>query len=359
MFTDSPNKDILYNFLCFMQKFNFKVLLYHASKKFNLKHDFDHVTTLTFPIAKIWATYAHKKDMYSGQSVQYGNDLVIQNHGTGLKLFPLSEVLDNDYNVIFFDLDIGFTSDPIPYLWQGLAETPDFITSLEVVTCVAEANNPVSGVHYTPNSGTLMVRSTPAGKSLLDGWINKTVEGNWFNEQQAFIWPTGYGKQPSESCNKLPSGLISGTQNTFSSQPVDSIHNPIKYCFLNKYLFQTGMILFGCRNRTYYGNIIHAGIPADEVLGRKDNTTKDVFFPVNVHVNARTPKSSRTKKEVLLKDMNMWIYNSSNLGHLSAESATKKPVLQCNKLHLASSRWVTKLFKNVWHSSWFYGDKIT
>jgi hypothetical protein len=361
IFSDSAHKDVLYNFLCFMQKLNFKVLLYHASENLTLKYHFDHATTLTFPAAKIWSTYSHKKMMYKtrDQWVGYKDELVIQNHGTGLKLFLLSEVLEYDYNAIFFDLDIGFVSDPMPHLWQGLAETPDVITSLEPLTCAAQANNPEADIKvngrasYMPNSGTLMIRSTPAGKSFLTAWINATVEGNWFNEQYAFVWPPGYGMQPSESCNKLPSGLISGTENFYSSQPSGSILNPIKYCFLNKYLFQTGMILFGCRYQSYYGNISHAGLSAEMVLHQKGNGDDEVFFPVSVHVNARTPKSFKTKKDTLLKYLNLWILDSNSL------ATTNKPTLQCKSLDLASSRWVTKRFNSMWHSTWYFPDNLT
>mmetsp|Transcript_17051 Transcript_17051/g.32101 ORF Transcript_17051/g.32101 Transcript_17051/m.32101 type:complete len:359 (-) Transcript_17051:137-1213(-) len=358
-----------------MKRFGIKVLLYHATKELNLHYDLDFVTTLTFPAEMIWKTYSDKKTMYSNrdQWVQYKDELVIQNHGTGLKLFPLLEVLEHNHHVIFFDLDMGFLFDPIPYLWQGSAETPDVICSLEAIKCASQPNNPVADIQingraeYMPNSGTLMVRSSEAGKSFLREWMNATVEGNWYNEQYTFRWPKGYRMAPSESCNKLPNGLISGSLNPYSTTLRDNDSKSIRYCFLNKFLFQTGMILFGCRYQSYYGNTSQAGIP-HKVLDSKSNKMKEYYFPVNVHVNARTPKSFKTKKNTLLKDLRVWVYDPSGRSPphthtIATPTADIKPLpsssLQCKDLDLSASRWVTKRFNPPWHSTWYFPDDLT
>jgi hypothetical protein len=375
-----------------MQKYGMKVLLYHATEEINFQYSLDNlVTTLLFPIEDIWSTYAAKTLKFSNrdQWVQYQEELLIQNHGTGLKLFPLWEVLQFDHNVIFFDLDIGFLFDPLPYLWQGSALTPDVITSLEVIRCKAEPNNPTADISingrasYMPNSGTLMVRSTTAGKAFLCQWMNATVEGNWFNEQYAFTWPKGFRMAPSEGCNQLPSGLISGSKEKYVAPPLfsndedrdrDRDRSSIKYCFLNKYLFQTGMMVFGCRYQSYYGNISDAGI-MQSVVDPKDNITKPFYFPVNVHVNARTPKSFKMKKNQMLKDLSLWLYDapppppissssssSSTIAISSAEPMKMNSVdlkLKCINLDVSKTRWVTKRFVPMWHTAGFFPEDQT
>lgn len=377
-----------------MKKYGMKVLLYHATKTITFQYDFaDYVTTLLFPIEDIWSTYATKQIKYSNrdQWVQYEPELLIQNHGTGLKLFLLKEVLQHNHNAIFFDLDMGFLYDPIPFLWQGFIKTPDVITSLEVIRCKAEPNNPTAAdaatttvngrAPYMPNSGTLMIRSTIAGQAFLTEWMNATIEGNWYNEQYSFTWPKGYELQPSESCNQLPNGIISGTQTSYTSYLAASTSTTkeskksIQFCFLNKYLFQTGMILFGCRYQSYYSNLSLAGIRG-QAVDPTDSTPSptSAYFPVNAHVNGRTPKSFKAKKTTILKDLNLWLYDpspssslSSNVKLPSAEplSASSLPPskpalqLQCKPLEVSKTRWVTKRYNPVWHSIGYFPEDQT
>lgn len=359
-----------------MQKYELKVLLYHTTEHVTFSYNISHVTTLRFPIHEIWSTYSNKKMKYSNrdQWVQYQKELVIQNHGTGLKFFPLLEVIHHNHNVIFFDLDMGFLFDPIPHLWQGYADTPDVITSLEAIRCKPESNNPPGAdtlllseangrARYMPNSGTMMIRSTVAGKAFLTNWLNVTVEGNWFNEQYAFEWPNGFLLSPSESCNKLPNGLISGSRELYVPTSDKKLsHNSIRYCFLNKYLFQTGMILFGCRHQSYYGNLSDAGI-AQRLIDPINHIEKEYYFPMAVHVNARTPKSFKTKKNSLLRAMNLWILQDSlPSGKRVAEVAgvlMEKSKLKCLSVDVSTSRWVTKKFSPVWHTPGYFPEDLT
>ena len=370
MFDNPHNDDMLYNFLCYIQKYHMKILIYHTTITFSLKYNVDFVTTMLFPIEDIWSTYASKRMWYSNrdQWVTYNEGLLIQNHGTGLKLFPIQEALAHNYNVIFFDLDIGFLYDPIPYLWQGLSRTPDVITSLEAIRCKAEPNNPaaemlVNGrVSYMPNSGTIMIRSTDAGKSLLRGWLNNTVEGNWFNEQYCFRWPEGYRMIPTESCNALPNGLISGSGISYypTVSKETSGEKSIKYCFMNKYLFQTGMILFGCGYDSYYGNLTSAGIES-ALIDPKDKAKKTIYFPVGAHVNARTRRSMKTKKSKILKELGLWIYSTGNEKMMDGtmENDSRISELKCNDVNILATRWSRKNYDPLYHNVGYFPPELT
>lgn len=218
------------NFMCFMKHFKLDLIVYILHHDItNLEAEVKEISklggrALTYPDELFWKLVSTKKshinkgkmlvsvivsciDLYKtgfGCADYTDSTPTFQSFGALVMLVPALEVMLHGYNVIYFDVDMGFVQDPIPFLTAGDA---DFVTSLGKVSfnsssgCTINlyiytveirrcsdypSNNPLSTdwEKIEPNTGVMHLRATPQGISFYRAWLKRIVHFNALNDQK-------------------------------------------------------------------------------------------------------------------------------------------------------------------------------
>ena len=231
-----------------------------------------------------------------------------QSFGALVMLVPALEVMLHGYNVIYFDVDMGFVQDPIPFLTAGDA---DFVTSLgkvpiqivlrlhdkfiytvEIRRCSDyPSNNPLSidWEKIEPNTGVMHLRATPQGISFYRAWLKRIVHFNALNDQKVRVGPC-----LMTSCNllriycmyviciqmwdrKVLKATMTSNCNWNKSAVPSTRMSPdsATYCFLPETLFQNGMLAIQCAStpstREVWSLQMHRhGTTSSELVGTVD-----------------------------------------------------------------------------------------
>ena len=290
----------LMNFLCYTSQYNYDVILFilhhHISdlqKEIEILESYG-VFVMTYSDEMFWRVLATKSTRIVRRSKEHssyhGHVPSFAGYGALVMLVPALEIVEQGYNVIYFDLDIGLVVDPIPHLMKGDA---DFVMSNEVRNC-EEVWPSLVGHKYQwfnvePNTGTMLIRSTEQSRRLFWMWLTAMVDQNLVNDQRALQWKA-YDTQYTGNCN-----WDGGTQTTRRRSS-----NTTTYCVLSEILFQNGNVAFHCSTKKHYTDDWYTAM---WLVGAAVNKTRR--FPITVHANYCNLKSHE------LRLRGLWLLNDT------------------------------------------------
>jgi len=173
------------NFLCFVHHFGIDLVVYvvhHGDGDPDVEIENLRklgVRALTYPEELFWKVVSNKMQPIhvGGFYAKYnGTKISFQDFGALPMLIPPFEVLENGYNVIYFDIDIALVHDPVPFLIQGDA---DFVTSIENRACREEyygaVPTKIDWERIEPNTGIMHLRATKQGLKFYAVWLERIV----------------------------------------------------------------------------------------------------------------------------------------------------------------------------------------
>jgi len=235
-------------------------------------------------------------------------------------LIPTYEALILGYNAVFFDIDVGFVADPIPYITKGSA---DFSVSQEIRNCqqLVGRRSKTSTKYWwivEPNTGIMHVRATPASIGLFHEWLRRLIDKNIANDQYLLRFSDYQNFYPhfTDSCNGVDTVPFEHPDIPPGTSP-DKI---LSFCFLSEYLYQNGMTSLHC----YNGAKKHLGSRENYMLGMsahaiKGTTTapyvglanqtppREYYYPLVVHTNYIGDKHRS------LKERGLWLYEKHTI----------------------------------------------
>lgn len=336
---------LLQNWYCYANKHGLKPLTYIVpsyEKTFEEQvKDFSSLgitgTFLPYPNSLFWSIVAQKSTSILGgpQRVSYAGTLPTFKHfGALVMVVPLLEILELGYHTIYFDLDISFVRDPIPHMIRGDA---DFVTSLEMKTCLCpsaiEVGKHQDWLKTEPNTGVLLVRSTPKGIDFFKVWLAKIVNDNTNNDQKVLYFDQ-FGSKLTFSCN---ANLDQYSNSELSKYLLPNRTSYHQHCFLNEFLFQNGKVGFQCAKG-------QGGSLSDYVLGMNDqnftainpNTGKEdkTMAPVLIHGNYCQDKIEE------FKNLGLWIAPENADGFSNVN-------MQCKNYNLNQTVFYNTDWKNT------------
>ena len=252
-------KLLLRNFLCYLQHYGIKVLLFlldNSNSNFivearNLTSLFgDTVTIVPYPYQLFWKFVSEKKSVINREynAGDYkGANPTFKHFGALVTLVPIYEILKEGYGVIYLDIDISLLRNPLPYLTLGDA---DFITAQELRTCDFPSfiSQQVQWSSMEPNTGVLHVKASRVAINFMHRWIVEMVEQNKMNDQRVLSF--NFAKNPihTTSCKHEDHSASEGPHLQSTSLNLTSLKEKetFKYCFLNEFVFQNGKMEFFC-----------------------------------------------------------------------------------------------------------------
>lgn len=273
------------NLICFTRHYGIDVVVYILHHHLqDVEAEIQSLTTLgvrvlTYPDELFWRLLATKKSNLipaDKRRADYsGNIPTFKTHGALCMLVPTMEVLNLGFNAIFFDVDIGFVQDPVPYLIRGDA---DFVTSFEVRQC-PELYPSYSAQDYPwytveGNTGVMHVRATTQGVKMFRRWLEEIVDENLLNDQYALNWKL-FDAVYTPNCN-------------WNLSAVPSIRpraDNATFCIVPEILFQNGLVAFTCSTKPAFREdwVLEMHNRATEMDGR--------HYPVTIHANYCNGKS--------------------------------------------------------------------
>lgn len=338
-------KLMLRNFLCYLQQYNLKIILvllddnttsFTEESADLLKLYPDNVTILPYPFHLFWSLLLKKKSVinrdYNAGDYK-GSVPSFKHFGALVTMIPIYEMLREGYNVIYFDIDISFPHDPLPYLLRGDA---DFIASQELRNCDFPSFIPqhTEWAVSEPNTGVLFLRSSDRSIAFMRIWITEMIEQNKMNDQRILSFKFASHPVHTTSCNG-PSTASASSPRKLSTSAAKTI-NSFKYCFLNEFVFQNGKMEFFCAQgnegpdtvvfpSAYYLGMerfspslalpSQRGSPSSTTLHRNKSHPHSQSRPLNGSVNAYIPVAVHTNfcddKVDKLRERGLFLFNSA------------------------------------------------
>ena len=240
------------NFLCFAHKYGYDLVVYvlrnhEADYKTYLQHVAEigklGVKALPYPEELFWRlvySKAGKIKEGKGFAPWTGDKPNFDQYGALTMLVPTYEMVRlHGKDVLYFDVDQGLILDPVPHMVLG---DSDFSFSIENRFCKEKYF--ASDVHtmewdkLEPNTGVMVVRSTPQSVTTFTSWLESLVDNNMMNDQRVFTTAFINSHNMTYATNCLPKGTKGAITDSPSIRKSD---NSSTYCFLSDIVFQNGM----------------------------------------------------------------------------------------------------------------------
>lgn len=329
---DNNYNNLLYNFLCYLKFYNLKSVLFiydsnitHFNEQSNKLHTlFDsHIQIVPYPTSLFWELISHKQSAISKEyatSDYEGNIPSFKHFGAFVMLVPIYEILQLGYDVIYFDIDISFFQDPLPYIFHGFNNL-DIILSQETRSCNfpsfqqfrdrnLQTLNPYqyNWNDMEANTGIMYIRSNKKTILFYQHWLEKLIDTNKRNDQKVLIFHELYeDSQYDRSCNLYSQ---STSNSSFRQRSNDTM---LKYCYLDEFLFANGKMEFFCQqgleeydissSMTAYVLAMKQLSYNHIIYNHSTHTLRHVHLPIALHVNYCDDKEQK------LKDRGLWLFN--------------------------------------------------
>lgn len=322
------------NFVCFARHYDFDVVVYvlhhhleDVDAELNAISQMG-VRALSYPDELFWRILATKRSpiipgSHRMNRAEYRQSTFpsFQNHGALVMLVPVLEVLEYGFNAIFFDVDIGFIQDPVPFLIKGDA---DLVVAMEPRICMdiypSALQMDYDWKKVEPNTGVMHVRSTPSGRRFYRSFLTEIVDENANNDQRVFR-PHLMNGTFTPNCNWNVSSVPTLLPPYYSS-----------YCFLSEILFQNGFIAFSCgrRKKSHDSWVLAMREQGIEINGD--------FFPVAIHANYCDLKSQELGK------LGLWLHKYHTHHNFGNSTTTRDYTFECKDFSLQN---VTHFIRNT------------
>jgi len=331
-------RQYLFNMICFLKTYNLKAVIYlitESERIFDLNRQeimefYPYLFVLPYPYSKFWSLIASKQSgrIFKGPGRGGYDGLVpsFSEFGALPMLVPLLEVLENGHHAIYFDIDLAFIQDPIPYFFHG---NNDILLGLELRSCLFPSLqvNP-SWSLMEPNTGTMFLSSSPKVLHFFRDFLDRIIFGNWMNDQKQFFSSTTNMKW-SKTCDfnfDYANHLLKGEHDIKDNlSRAAAATDRIQFCFLNEFLIRNGFMDIFCQHGKRHGvkvphyNLFMAAMTAPLYWKRSNDLDRysadhvissisETQFPLPVilHVNYCGDKMK------CLKDRNLWIHRLSS-----------------------------------------------
>lgn len=383
---DNPSdkyKQFLKNLLCFEKQYGMRSIVYlvdsnstRFAQEAQLLRDFSSlVEVLPYPYEQFWLTVAQKNNsvIWGIGKGDYQGDIPTYSHfGALFKLIPVYEALLLGFNVIYFDVDIALVRDPLPYMmrtgettrttrnmandssssssyntnYTGTIDadsTPDLVLALEMRSCNYAPSLFGSGTNWhslEPNTGTMLVRSTPASIRFFSDWLQRIVTANDLNDQKTWDLSreeytdscTARRREGSRESVRKRTTKMENRQDTANSTKeveVEANGDPrrLRFCYLSEYMFQNGLMEFYCSHgkRQSSSSAYNLGMERNALLLTPSLQQEQLEPRLNFDIEPGAYIDYATRKNrlaVLLKSGNIDDKNSSSSSGSSDSSSS-------------------------------------
>ena len=355
--TQESYRQYLFNMICFLRTYNLKAVLYLITENdriFDLNRQeimqfYPYLFVLPYPYSQFWSLIASKQSgrifkgpgrgSYDGQVPSFSK------FGALPMLVPLLEVLEHGHHAIYFDIDLAFIQDPIPYFFHG---NNDILLGLELRSCLFPSLQVSPGwSHKEPNTGTMFLSSSPKVIRFFRNFLDRIIFGNWMNDQKQFFSNITNLKW-SKTCDlnfDHANHLIKWEHDHNSSGTDTSDH--IRYCFLNEFLIRNGFMDIFCQHGKRHGvkvphyDLFMAAMTAPLYWRRSNDLERysvdhvirnisDTQFPLPVilHVNYCGDKMK------CFRDRNLWLHRLSSQSQSSSSSSSSSSSTSYPRRHM-------------------------
>jgi len=255
---------LLKNQLCYCAQYGLKPLIYVLNTHDNstlqsLTNDFQKINpssqTISYPLHLFYKFLVRKRTIIEarpGLSDYLYEVPSFKHFGAVTMIIPMLEVIQNNYDFIFFDVDIVFIVDPIPYMTRSIA---DIVVSQETRSCKQYTSLTVESydwAHAEPNTGVIFVRSNSKTINLYHGWISNLVTEQPANDQFFLVFRKFNAKFKKDCLI----GPFNDSAFTYKFEAdFDLVVSPLSYCFFEEFLFQNGLIGCHCQNGFRKSNV--------------------------------------------------------------------------------------------------------
>jgi hypothetical protein len=239
--------------VCYLKHYQLKALVYIITRnetqyevdKQMIHSLYSHVEIMDYPYELFWQLISEKETNVTiapGRGDYEGTIPSFRSFGALPMLIPQLELLRLGVNTIYFDTDIGFLEDPIPYLTRGDA---DIVVSPETKNC--KFPNYIFDAPWSklePNTGAMFVQSRPVTINYFYHWLKRNIQDNCMNDQRV-LW---LGKTEetiwTKSCDDMFDFEILLRRE--QPKPTNDSIDTIKYCYLNEFRFFNGFMEWYC-----------------------------------------------------------------------------------------------------------------
>jgi hypothetical protein len=308
---------LLLNWYCFARHYGYQPVTYllpTGDKNFStsvkeLRKLGIHSHFLTYPEELFWKLCLNKTTPLlpaTHHRASYeGTEISFKTFGALVMLVPALEALLLGYDVIYFDLDISFVTDPLPAISLGNA---DLKVSIEQRACLFPTQwaPQINWEDTEPNTGVFLIRSTSGGKLLFKTFLQKVVDKSYVNDQKALTQVLQeLAAEVTFDCNPQLSNM---TAADITHRDAPRHHNKdIRYCFLNEFIFQNGKMGLNCAKGKGGGSFAEYAIGMHKqgqlISGQWEvnQTTPAVILPAIIHANFCDDKIEE------LKNLGLWL----------------------------------------------------
>ena len=244
------------NLICICKNFHYKLLVYTLSDEAVPKSLFNstHVRFISFPTAVLNPFRSHIRprnlnpdELFNVDYNTTSTNMTSFSFGPLVKYIPMVEVLQAGYHALYLDPNIALFHDIIPYLFplptptSSLYPMLNMIAIPDVLDCIFPSFHsliPKSSIRI--NSGLLFLRKSPVTLDFVNALILKFVQQYAMYDGKVFSQVVAEKKaewtNDCNNANHLPSESSSLSKNA----------NVFRYCLLNEFLFQNGVMASHC-----------------------------------------------------------------------------------------------------------------
>jgi len=316
--SNSRHIKLLLNWYCFARHYGYQPVTYLLpTKDKNFSTSVKELRKLgirshfvNYPVELFWKLCLNKTTpllpVKHHRASYEGTEISFKTFGALVMLVPTLEALLLGYDVIYFDLDISFVTDPLPAISLGNA---DLKVSIEQRACLFPTQwaPQINWEDTEPNTGVFLIRSTSGGKLLFKTFLQKLVDKSYVNDQKVLTQVLQeLAAEVTFDCNPQLSNMTAADI-THRDAPRHRNKN-IRYCFLNDFIFQNGRMGLHCAKGKGGGSFAEYAIGMHKqgqlISGQWEvnQTTPAVILPTLIHANFCDDKVD------VMKKLGLWLF---------------------------------------------------